>query len=188
MTLLLLALILGVSLFIFGIWMMFHLQSSGQEDRRDCSKTCLIYRLYKKKLYSAIAISVLGFTTVWSVAAASVNVVHTTFMEVMDTSPGRLVVELGIFKQRGCKLSNLLIKSVHSENHADYSIMDSPTLVSNSAEGYSPDFVIIEVNRDDDFTVKRIDFSATYSCPFGFEVTSHVGSLVPDPSFNLTVP
>jgi len=185
MTILLLALIFGVGLFVFGIWMMFHLQISEQTTLQERPKKCILYR---KKLYSAIAISVMGFTTVWSVAAASVNVVHTTFMEVMDVAPGRLVVELGIFKQRGCKLNSLLIKSVHSESHADYAIMDSPALVTNSAEGYSPDFIIIEVNRDDEFVVKRIDFTATYSCPFGFEVTSHVGSLIPDPSFNLTVP
>ncbi len=185
MTFLLLALLVGIGLFMFGIWMMFHLQAKDQSVSSMISKKCILYR---KKLYTAICLSIAGFTMVWSVAAASVNVVHTTFMEVLDSSPGRLVVELGIFKQRGCKLTSLLIKSVHSENYIDYAVLDSPALITNSAEGYSPDFIIVEVNRDNDFVVKRVDFSATYQCPFGFEVTSHVGSLIPDTVFNVTIP
>lgn len=185
MTLLLLALLAGVGLFVFGIWSMFHLQMLERTALKDCARKCAPYR---NKLYTAIAISVLGFTVVWTVAAVSVNVVHTTFMEVLDSSPGKLVVELGIFKQRGCKLNSLTIKSVHNESHSDLFLLDNPSLVTNSAEGYSPDFIIVEVERIDEFVVKRIDFSATYHCPFGFEVTSHVGSLIPDSTFNLSVP
>lgn len=185
MTLLVSSLVIGIFLFLLGIWLMFATQQREEAALGVDFTKCVLYR---KKIYAAIALAIMGFFSVWIVAATHVNVVHSAAVEVLDSVPGRMVVGLGIQKQRGCKLESLTIKSLRYPGQVEVSTLAPPALISNMADGYSPDFLIIELNRDDTFTIRRVEFSATYSCPFGLEVYSQVGSLTPDQYFNQTTP
>lgn len=182
-TFLFLSVVLGAGLFFLGIWMVYRIQLKEEVPPGSGIYTQFFYKR-KVIVAMALATSLGGFFGIWATAANNITVVNSTSVEILNSSPGKMTVELSIHKQRGCKLSSLTVHSVRHAGSSDVSFPESPTILKETSEGYSPDFVVVEINRDDSFTIKSVDFSAAYDCPFGFQISSKIASLVPDPSFN----
>lgn len=194
-------LLTSMGIFLFGIWVIYNSHKSIDDLRKYLPSNCPLYDTYKKRV--AIFLSLLGFLGMWGSAASVVTVVDSAALEILASSPGRMTVEIEVYKQRGCTLSSIKTESITYSGKVKTFIKENPELLvnapeifisgtqellSNSAKGYDPDFVILELVKEEGYAVHQVEFTAYYSCPFGFEVESPIGSLTPEASFNLSVP